>query len=282
VVLHNTAKDYPESGQHAISNGLDVIFQTEYKHHLLFIPPFLNASIDSNRINDAVARVLKAKFDLGLFEDPYMPEEIKTVNPHKQIAKQAALESFVLLKNTNNTLPFSKNIHNIAVIGTDATEARLGGYSGPGNNKVSILEGIKQKAGSKIKVTYLPGCGRNDADYIIIPSSKLKNNNSEGLQAAYFNNVALSGDPVIKRVDKTIDFRWTLYGPGEGLDADFYSVRWTGKLSAPVSGKYKIGLEGNDGFRLFINNKLVIDNWQKQSYRTITIDHVFEKENCMI
>ena len=70
VVLHNTAKDYPTSGQHAINNGLDVIFQTEYKHHQLFIPPFLDGNIDSNRINDAVARVLKEKFELGLFENP--------------------------------------------------------------------------------------------------------------------------------------------------------------------------------------------------------------------
>ena len=277
LVLHNTAKDYAESGQHAIGNGLDVIFQTEHKHHQLFIAPFLDGSIDSNRINDAVARVLKAKFELGLFEDPYVSEQIGTVNTHKQIAKQAALESFVLLKNANNVLPFSKNIKNIAVIGTDAREARLGGYSGPGNKKVSMLDGLKQKVGSKINVLYSPGCGRNDQEYVIIPSSQLKNNNGNGLQAAYFNNITFSGDPVIQRTDKTIDFRWTLYGPGAGLDADFYSVRWTGKLIAPISGKYKIGLEGNDGFRLFINNRLVIDNWQKRSYRAVLTDHVFEK-----
>ena len=277
VVLHHTAKDYPESGQHAISNGLDVIFQTEYKHHQLFMSPFLNGNIDTNRINDAVTRVLRAKFELGLFEDPYVPEQKKTSTPHKQIAKQAALESFVLLKNKNNLLPFSKNIHSIAIIGTDATEARLGGYSGPGNKKVSILEAIKHKAGSKISVSYSPGCGRNNPDYVIIPSSQLKSDTGEGLQAAYFNNVTLSGEPVIKRTDKTIDFRWTLYGPGTGLDADFYSVRWTGKLSATVSGRYKIGLEGNDGFRLFINSKLIVDNWLKQSYRAVLAEYVLEK-----
>ena len=275
LVLHNTARDYAESGQHAINNGLDVIFQTDYGHHRLFIPAFLDGSIDSNRLNDAVARVLKAKFELGLFEIPYVPEQETKGNSHKQIAKQAALESFVLLKNTNNILPFSKDIQSIAVIGVDAKEARLGGYSGPGNNKVSILQGIKEKAGNKINVSYSPGCGRNEQDNVIIPTSQL--NNGEGLQATYFNNITLSGDPVIQRVDKMIDFRWTLYGPGAGLDADFYSVRWSGKLIAPSSGKYKIGLEGNDGFRLFINNKLVIDNWQKRSYRKILTDHVFEK-----
>lgn len=277
VVLHNTAKDYAESGLHAINGGLDVIFQTEYKHHELFIRPFLDGSIDSNRINDAVARVLKAKFELGLFENPYVSEEIKTDKTHKQIAKQAALESFVLLKNKGNTLPFSKNIRSIAVIGTDAVEARLGGYSGPGNNKVRILDGLKQRAGKNIKLLFAPGCGRSSEDYVIIPSAQLRTNNAEGLQAAYFNNIKLSEEPFLKRTDKNIDFRWTLYGPANGLDANFYSVRWSGKLISPITGKYKIGLEGNDGFRLYINNKLIIDNWQKISYRRLLADYLFEK-----
>lgn len=277
LVLHNTAKDYAESGLHAITNGLDVIFQTDYEHHQLFIRPFLDGSLDSNRVNNAVARVLHAKFELGLFEDPYVPEQIRTGNEHKQIAKQAALESFVLLKNTKDILPFSNNIRTIALIGTDGTEARLGGYSGPGNQKVSMLDGIKQKARSKINVLYVAGCGRDEQDYVTIPASQLRNNNGEGLQAAYYNNVKLVGEPVIQRIDKKIDYRWTLYGPGAGLDADFYSVRWTGKLIAPLSGKYKIGLEGNDGFRLFINNKLIIDSWQKRSYRAMLTDHAFEK-----
>lgn len=278
VVLHNTAKDYPASGQHAIGNGLDVIFQTEYKHHQLFLPPFLDGTIDSNRINDAVARVLKAKFELGLFENPYVPVEVNlAAQEHKQVAKQAALESIVLLKNGKNVLPLQKNIRSIAVIGVDATEARLGGYSGPGNKKVSILEGIKQKAGSTTKITYAPGCGRTTNEYVIVPSKQLRYNGSEGLQAEYFANVTVSGEPVVKRTDKTIDFHWTLYAPDPLLKADFYSVRWTGQLVATATGKFKIGLEGNDGFRLYINNKLLIDNWYKQSYRTSLIDYSFEK-----
>ena len=279
VVLHNTAKDYPASGQHAINNGLDVIFQTEYKHHQLFIPPFLDGSIDSNRLNDAVARVLKAKFELGLFENPYVAIQKEAATPPQQkiIAKQAALESIVLLKNERNVLPLQKNIRSIAVIGLDAVEARLGGYSGPGNNKVSILEGIKQKVGSISKVLYAPGCGRITSEYVVIPSKQLSSNGDEGLQAEYFNNVTLTGDASKKRIDKSVDFHWTLYAPDPALQADFYSVRWTGKLIAPATGIFKIGLEGNDGYRLYINNKLIIDNWKKQTYRTSAADFSFEK-----
>src|SRR6185503_1607460 len=75
VVLHYTAKDYAEAGKNAVNNGLDVIFQTDYNHHKLFIPPFLNGEVDQKRIDEAVSRVLKAKFELGLFEQPYVSED---------------------------------------------------------------------------------------------------------------------------------------------------------------------------------------------------------------
>ena len=283
LVLHNTAKDYAESGMHAINGGLDVIFQTDYNHYKLFIPHFLDGSIDSNRLNDAVSRVLKAKFELGLFENPYVPEVtdamIKEQLNHKEIARQVARESIVLLKNSNNTLPLNKNIRSIAVIGTDAVEARLGGYSGPGNGKISILDGIKERAGKAIKINYAPGCGRSTEEYTIIDEKYLSNNGKEGLQGEYFSNIKTEGIPAFTRADKRIDFHWTLFSPDpDKLPADFYSIKWTGKLKAPVTGKYKIGLEGNDGYRLFINNKLVIDNWQKQTYKALLADYSFEKD----
>ncbi|MEJ0106190.1 MAG: glycoside hydrolase family 3 C-terminal domain-containing protein [Bacteroidota bacterium] len=282
LVLHNTAKDYAESGMHAVNGGLDVIFQTDYNHYKLFNPHFLDGKVDSNRLNDAVSRVLKAKFELELFENPYVPEvkeEVIAIQPkHKEIARQVARESIVLLKNNRNTLPLAKNIRSIAVIGTDAVEARLGGYSGPGNGKVSILDGIKERAADKIRIMYAPGCGRSVEEYAVIDSRYLSNNSNEGLQAEYFNNIKLEGKAAFIRTDKKIDFHWTLFSPEpDKLEADFYSVRWTGKLKAPGTGKYKIGLEGNDGYRLYINNKLVIDNWRKQTYGTLLVDHSFEK-----
>ena len=279
VVLHHTAKDYPASGEHAVSNGLDVIFQTEYKHHELFIPPFLNNSISQDRINDAVARVLKAKFELGLFENPYVDAaKISASNTnHKAIALQAARESIVLLKNAKNTLPLSTKLKTIAVIGEDATETRLGGYSGPGNQPVSILDGIKQKLTTGTKVLFAPGCGRSSEEFMTVPAILLRNKNAEGLLASYYNNINLTGEPVLQRTDPVIDFHWTLYAPTPALPDDFYSVRWTGELISPATGVYKIGLEGNDGFRLFINEKLVVDQWQKQSYHRSVADFSFEK-----
>jgi beta-glucosidase len=282
-VLHYTAKDYPDAGRQAIEGGLDVIFQTAYDHYKLFIPPFLDGSIDSNKINEAVKRILRAKFELGLFENPYVSQqdienELSTAY-YKSLAKKAAVESIVLLKNKrpagwkNNILPLSENIKSIVVIGPDAIEARLGGYSGPGNGKVNILDGIKKRAGKGVKVIYEPGCGRESKEWQVITpeflSHEVNGKTEPGLKAEYFNNISLEGKPVISRIDNKIDFGWTLFPPDSAITLDFYSVRWTGFLTSPRSGNFKIGLDGNDGFRLYINDSLIINNWKKQTYSTL-------------
>ena len=284
-VLHYTANDYAEAGKKAISHGLDVIFQTDYKHHTLFIEPFLNGKISKQRIDDAVTRVLRAKFELGLFEHPYVSEteaEKWICNPlHKELAKQAALESIVLLKNTNGILPLDKKIHSVAVIGADAAEARLGGYSGPGNQKINILDGIREKLDNTVNVHYAEGCGRKSDEWKVIPSEQLSTTENgkmvNGMKGEYFSSLVPDEKPVFTRTDRNIDFNWTLFSPDPLVSADNYAVRWTGKFTATESGKYKIGLDGNDGYRLYINDKLLIDNWQKQSYHTLLADYEFEK-----
>jgi beta-glucosidase len=224
---------------------------------------------------------LKAKFELGLFEHPYVSEDsmkaLMKDQSHKAIAKQASLESIVLLKNEKNILPLNKNIKTIAVIGEDAIAARLGGYSGTGNGKINILDGIKQKA-ANTKILYTEGASVLSNDWVVVPSQYLHYNNEEGLHGAYFNNITLSGDATVERTDKQINFLWTLSPPDRKLKLDFYSARWTGKIQSPKTGTFKIGLDGDDGFRLYINNKLIIDNWKKQTYSTLLTDYTFEKD----
>ncbi len=281
LVLHYTATDYADAGRHAINNGLDVIFQTSYDHHPLFIPSFLDGRVDSARLNEAVARVLRAKFELGLFEHPYVRTDgaaALNAAAHKALARKAAQESIVLLKNEKQVLPLSPGVKTIALIGEEATAARLGGYSGPGNGKVNMLEGMRQRAGSKVKILYAPGAGINSTDYVVVPSQYLQHGNKqEGLKGEYFNNLTLSGAPVLTRTDKDINFHWTLFSPAPSVNLDFYSARWTGNIQSPQTGQFRIGLEGNDGYRLYVNNKLVVDNWQKQTYQTMTGNVFFEK-----
>lgn len=286
-VLHFTAADYPDATAKSIEAGLDVIFQTSYNHHTLFSPPFYDGTLDEKVIDEAVARVLRSKFELGLFENPYVdPQEAASWNghpDHRRLAKQAALESIVLLKNEKQTLPVSKSIKSIAVIGPDAEEARLGGYSGPGNQKVSILDGIKNLLGETIEVNYSLGCRREMNDYQTIPaeclSCEMNGEHLSGLKGEYFDNVTFTGNPVVTRNDKKIQFQWTLFGPDpEKIPYDFYSVRWSGKLKAPKTGTFKIGIDGNDGYRLYIEGKLILDNWIKRTKEAILTDFYFEKD----
>jgi len=280
-VLHYTAADYTDATRQAIIAGLDVIFQTAYDHYKLFIPPFLDGSIPQQRIDDAVSRVLRAKFELGLFEKPYVSEQDaqKAINDqsHKGIAKQAALESFVLLKNEDQILPF-KNKKNILIVGEDAIEARLGGYSGSGNGKVNLVEGLKKRAGERISVTYSKGSSRNPVLYQPIARQFLKADTAHGLFAEYFDNLTLSGSPVFTQIDQQIDFMWTLSSPDKRLAKDQYAIRWHGDLKVPKSGTYKIGLEGNDGYRLYVGEDLLIDQWEKRSYHTQLVPFSFDQD----
>jgi beta-glucosidase len=285
-VLHYTASDYADAGAKAMNNGLDVIFQTAWDHHALFMPAFLDGRISSKTIDDAVERVLRIKFELGLFENPYTNEEEVNRwngNPaHKQLTKEASLKSMVLLKNEGRVLPLKKSIKTIALIGVDAAEARLGGYSGPGNNKVSILQGLKNKLGTSVAIQYAAGCGRSSPQWVPVPAANLSFNNKgkseTGLLGQYFNNIQLSGAPVLTRVDKEINFGWTLYSPSPEVNYDFYSVKWAGKIKSPATGKYQLGIEGNDGYRLYLNDKLIIDNWKSQTFTTRLADVNFEKD----
>lgn len=285
-VLHFTAADYPDAGAKSIEAGLDVIFQTNHQHYTLFSPPYLDGTIAPATIDKAVARVLKLKFELGLFENPYTDPELAMIENghpvHRELAWQAAAESAVLLKNDHHLLPLSAACKTIAVIGTDAVEARLGGYSGPGNKKTTILNGIKNRAGHQVAVNYSPGCGRENTQLVTVPSEVLSwinmGRNEQGLKGEYYNNVTFAGEPVFTRTDRQIDFQWTLFSPdAEKLSYDFYSVRWSGTLTAPETGTFRIGVDGNDGYRLYIGDKLVIDNWQKCSRKTTVAEFDFEK-----
>ena len=286
-VLHFTAKDYAEATVNALKGGLDVIFQTSYDHYPLFIKAFQDGRIPIDVIGRAVARVLRAKFELGLFDHPYVDATgtaaVRETDDHRRLARQAARESIVLLKNDKSTLPLSTNLKTIAVVGPDAAEVRLGGYSGPGNNKISILDGIKNRLGATTRILFAKGCSRISTDYVTIPSEYLfctrGDSVKNGLLGSYFDNIQLAGTPVFTRVDPQIQFQWTLFSPDPArLPYDFYSVRWAGRLKAPVSGTIKIGIDGNDGYRLYINNVPVIDNWRKVSRRTLTADYRFEKD----
>ncbi|MCB0587714.1 MAG: glycoside hydrolase family 3 C-terminal domain-containing protein, partial [Phaeodactylibacter sp.] len=283
VVLHFTAANYAEATEDAVEGGLDVIFQTAYNQYPLFWEAYEKGMVDQKAIDDAVRRVLRAKFELGLFENSYVePEKADFWNgheTHRELAGTAAAKSMVLLKNDNQVLPVSPSVKKLALIGYDAKAARLGGYSGPGNNVVSIYDGLTEAIGED-KVVYAEGVPILSKEYEPVEASYLLTEEHgvivNGLKGEYFDNIKLSGEPKVSRIDPKVDFRWTLHSPHKSLPYDWYSARWTGKLKPPKSGTYNFGIEGNDGYRLYLDGRLIIDNWKKQSYSSILKKFTFE------
>ena len=279
-VLHFTSPNNLISTKQAIEAGLDVIFQSANPQYTQFWPAFERGMIDARAIDRAVSRVLKLKFELGLFEHPYVDAAVAARSggspEHRALALNAARASITLLKNDAGALPLKKSVRAVAVIGVDADEARLGGYSGDGNDKISILQGIRRKLGEVGNVAYAPGPGRFAIEYVPVPAVNLvtvtDGKRAPGLAGEYFDNNTLSGVPRMKRQDARVDFGWTLNSPGRGIPFDWYSVRWTGKLIAPATETIRLGVEGNDGYRLYFNGSLLIDNWRKKSYGSILKD----------
>ena len=274
TVLHMTEPDTPTAARDAYDAGLDVVFQSSYEQYRPYWDAVRRGLVSDSVIDRAVARVLRAKFELGLFEHPYADPDSagrSAANAtHLALALDAARESIVLLKNAGPVLPIRAGSA-IAVIGPDAVEARLGGYSAPGERRISILDGLRAGAGARGRVRYEAGPGRATIEYLPVPGGALAHDSAgvrrPGLRADYYDNITLSGPAQLVRIDPRIDFAWTLDGPAPGIARDWYSVRWTGRLAVPSGGGgiQHIGVVGSDGFRLYLDGRLVLDDWEKRS-----------------
>ncbi len=279
TVLHDTEASTATATKDALEAGLDVIFQSSWEQHRPYLRAFESGTIAMPVIDSAVARVLRVKFELGLFEYPYVNADSAAYwaghAEHRALARASARESIVLLKNDRDVLPLARTIKSVAVIGMDAVEARLGGYTAPGARGISMLDGIKAKLPPTARVTFAPGPGRVTTVYTVVPAAQLQHVDSggprPGVIGEYFDNNALTGTPRVVRTDARVDFGWTLNSPARGIPFDWYSVRWRGRLLVPRAGVRRVGVVGNDGYRLWVDGKLVIDNWRKQSYRTTLV-----------
>jgi beta-glucosidase len=280
---HYYAKSMAEAAADAVNNGCDLTFYHEYDA----LPEAVKEGlITEAQIDVSVKRLFTARMKLGMFDPPAMvpfskiPASMIDSLAHRQIALQAARESIVLLKNENQLLPLNKTIRSLAIIGPNAdnNDTQGGNYPGRSSKSVSLLEALQTRAtAAGVSLEYVKGCGLTDGDQeeealTTVPASALNSGGQPGLKGEYFTNAELDGTPASTTQDAVVDFTWT-ETPPMGLPHDYYSVRWTGTLTVPQDGDYVLGVRGDDGFRLYVNDEKVLDDWST---------HPAETKSCIV
>jgi beta-glucosidase len=268
---HKIVKSPAEAAAIGVKAGCDLECGDTYSHLKEAVE---KGFITEKDIDVAAKRLFTARFKLGMFDPqnkvPYnnIPYSVNDCKEHRDLSLTTALQSLVLLKNDNNLLPLRKDLSAIAVFGPNANEREVmyGNYNGFPSKSVTILEGIKAIVNPTTKVyynqaTYLAG----NEPYTNLVADCFEN----GLTATFYDNDSLSGLPVGTEKFDNIYFKWET-GPVKGLGRDHYSVRWTGTLIAPATGNFEFLMTGDDGYRLYLDDKKLIDAWGKDNLTSQT------------
>jgi beta-glucosidase len=221
-------------------------------------------------------RLLKARFEMGMFDPPEIvpfakiPFSENDSAAHRELARKAARESMVLLKN-DGLLPLKASVKKIAIVGplADSIPALEGNYNGTSSHYVTPVDGIRKQFPAAA-VTYVPGTTflRSPAT---IPASALHTEDGKpGLTAVYYNTKDFSGPQAATRVEAQLG-----PAPGtspffgnrlpDGVGASDVSARWTGFLKADETSKYNLTISGAGAVRVWLDGKVVLDDWVERA-----------------
>ena len=230
LIAHGIAKDEADAARIALNAGVDIEMVSRFynKHGEQL---FKDKKISPAVLDEAVRRVLRIKFRLGLFDKPFTDETLegKTLltAANRANAREIAAKSFVLLKNDNNALPASKTAASVAVVGglAESKEDILGSWNGDGKvaDAVSVLDGVKNKIGAS-KVVYSKGCDANCADTADFADAVAKAKSADFTILVVGESAAMSGEAAS---------RTSLDLPGKQLDL-VKAIHATGKPYAVV------------------------------------------------
>lgn len=273
--------DATYDGVAAAKGGLDLEMPSgKFMNRSSLLPVIQNGTLPEEVINDKVRRILRIVFRFGFYDNIQKNASLTLDNPENaQVALDLARGGIVLLKNEKNILPLSKTIKTIAVIGPNADDYVAGGgssYTQPFHS-VSLLQGINAIA-PNAKITYVKGTLPSVEEYAGTSVFYTQPGSSvEGLKAEYFNNQNLEGTPVVTRTEKIIDHTWSTQPDVNGIGADRFSIRYTGIIRPKKTGYYKLGVKGDDGYRLFVNDQKVIEEWHDQGANLKTASMLLEE-----
>ncbi|KAF2087806.1 glycoside hydrolase family 3 protein [Saccharata proteae CBS 121410] len=238
-----------------------------------------NGTVPLSTLRSHVRKILGVKYDLGLFENPYIPEEIDPAAltaENVPLTLEAAQRSIVLLKNSNSTLPLrpsDQNIRKIALIGPFGDILNFGDYSGqfgayPVANSTTVHQAAREHlAETESSVELLSSWGANtwlyNAQYPI-PGYLLSTNSTDGgLLATYYADTNFSV-PLVQRIEVPV-LDWGLYPP-PGLPSNNFSVVWEGTLASPVDddveidGWLGVACSVNTTARLYVDDVLLVES----------------------
>ena len=271
-----TASNAKDAICQALTAGLNMQFY-DFSHDVWqnsIIEAVKDGTLDERILDQRVADVLRMKFRLGLFEDPYINnEEISKFHrckAHTDLALKASNESLVLLKN-EGVLPFKSNPKHITVVGELANLSLLGGYSPALVKGITIVEGLQNRFGKDVKIEFIETQIENS--FKPIPNSALFTKDGEsGVHVEFFNNTKFEGKPAYTATVPTVSAYWHNLSPAPGVNNDNFSARYEGVLKAPISGTYEIKYDPDNVGKMYLNGNLVIDKWDDpQAKETTTI-----------
>ena len=265
---HKVTPDEKTAAALALSAGTDLSCGPEYRS---LVGAVQEGLIAESQVDTALARLLRARFRLGMFDPPErvrwasIPYAANESPEHQTLALETARKAIVLLKNDGGVLPLSRDLGTIAVIGPNAddVDALLGNYNGIPSAPVTPLAGIRSAVASGTRVLYARGADVADGmpSLDVVPSSALQpvSGQGTGLTGEYFDNWEWAGSAMVTRVDTAPDFHWWEAAPAPGVRADSFSVRWSGTLVPPVSGRYALGVRAFGAARLFVSDSMLVD-----------------------
>lgn len=232
IGAHRVAADGKHAAELALQAGVNIELP-DPDCYLNVVELVREGKVRESQIDLLVGEMLKVKFELGLFDDPFVdPEEAQAFcgsQNSRKLAKKAALEAITLLENREETVPLNLNkLKSIAVIGPNADRQNIGGYTGSSNYYTTVLEGIKAKVGDRAEVKYAEGCritigGSWVEDKVVFPDpAEEKQKIQEAVEVAKESDVVVL---VVGGNEQTSREAWNIYHMGDRADLQLVGMQ---------------------------------------------------------